>query len=74
MNWDVLLLRLPDDVTSVQGIPNDYTPPTLGPQQEVSVAAEWAAGQRGNRWAEPQCQRVACVYSSADRAAPAMDR
>ncbi|MFE3600887.1 hypothetical protein [Streptomyces sp. NPDC059142] len=35
MSWDVLLLRLPDNVTSVQEIPNDHTPPPLGHRHDV---------------------------------------
>ncbi|MDU0258388.1 hypothetical protein RVN83_36285 [Streptomyces sp. PU10] len=38
MSWDVLLLRLPDDVTSVQQIPDDYTPAPLGSQHDVLAA------------------------------------
>ncbi|WP_326720685.1 MULTISPECIES: hypothetical protein [unclassified Streptomyces] len=43
MSWDVLLLRLPDDIASVQDIPNDYTPPPLGRQQDVLAAVSQAA-------------------------------
>ncbi|MDK0518108.1 hypothetical protein [Streptomyces sp. ML-6] len=35
MSWDVLLLRLPDDITSVQGIPADHTPAPLGRRHDV---------------------------------------
>ena len=31
MSWDVLLLNLPDDITSAQDIPDDYAPRPLGP-------------------------------------------
>lgn len=42
MSWDVLLLRLPDDVTSVQEIPDDYTPLPLGRQRDVLAAVSRA--------------------------------
>ncbi|MGW9070528.1 hypothetical protein ACWGQT_13940 [Streptomyces yangpuensis] len=42
MSWDVLLLRLPDNVTSVQEIPGDYAPPALGRQQDVLSAVKHA--------------------------------
>ncbi|MFG3001374.1 hypothetical protein [Streptomyces sp. NPDC048340] len=42
MSWDVLLLRLPDDVTSVQQIPDDYSPAPLGRQQDVLAAVTQA--------------------------------
>ncbi|WOX12518.1 hypothetical protein [Streptomyces sp. N50] len=35
MSWDVLLLNLPDDITSAQDIPDDYTPRPLGRLHEV---------------------------------------
>ncbi|MGW4204832.1 hypothetical protein [Streptomyces sp. NPDC004726] len=38
MSWDVLLLRLPDDVTSVSEIPADYTPAPLGRRHDVLAA------------------------------------
>lgn len=38
MSWDVLLLRLPDNIASVQEIPDDYAPPPLGRRQEVLTA------------------------------------
>ncbi|WP_438295908.1 hypothetical protein [Streptomyces sp. HUAS TT7] len=43
MSWDVLLLHLPDDVASVQDIPHDYTPPSLGRQQDILAAVSEAA-------------------------------
>ncbi|MBK3580747.1 hypothetical protein JHN63_44635 [Streptomyces sp. MBT65] len=38
MSWDVLLCHLPDDITSMQDIPDDYSPPPLGRQHEVLAA------------------------------------
>ncbi|MER5498091.1 MULTISPECIES: hypothetical protein [unclassified Streptomyces] len=38
MSWDVLLLRLPDDITSVQEIPADHAPAPLGPRHDVLAA------------------------------------
>lgn len=38
MSWDVLLLRLPDDLTSVQEIPDDHTPDPLGRRRDVLAA------------------------------------
>lgn len=38
MSWDVLLLRLPDDVTSAQQIPADHTPVPLGRRHDVLAA------------------------------------
>ncbi|MGK5627946.1 hypothetical protein [Streptomyces sp. URMC 123] len=38
MSWDVLLLRLPHDFTSVQQIPNDYNPAPIGSQHDVVAA------------------------------------
>jgi hypothetical protein len=35
MSWNVLLLRLPDDVTSVHELPADCTPDPLGRQYDV---------------------------------------
>ncbi|MCQ6552840.1 hypothetical protein NPS70_06445 [Streptomyces sp. C10-9-1] len=43
MSWDVLLLRLPDGIASVQDIPDDYTPPPLGRRHEVLAAVSQAA-------------------------------
>ncbi|MGW6015936.1 hypothetical protein [Streptomyces sp. NPDC055210] len=43
MSWAVLLLRLPDDFTSLQDIPDDYTPPSLCRQKEVLAAVSQAA-------------------------------
>ncbi|WP_432089655.1 hypothetical protein [Streptomyces sp. bgisy095] len=42
MSWDVILLRLPDDVTSVQEIPADYTPDPLGRRDDVLAAVAQA--------------------------------
>lgn len=39
MSRDVLLLRLPDDVTSMHELPDDYSPEPLGRQGEVLAAA-----------------------------------
>ncbi|WP_327132400.1 hypothetical protein OG311_16355 [Streptomyces sp. NBC_01343] len=38
MSWDVLLLRLPDDITSVQEIPADCSPDPLGRRHDVLAA------------------------------------
>lgn len=38
MSWDVFLLRLPDDITSVQEIPADHTPAPLGWRDDVLAA------------------------------------
>jgi hypothetical protein len=35
MSWDVLLLRLPDDVTSMHELPDDYCPEALGRPRDV---------------------------------------
>lgn len=35
MSWDVLLLNLPDDITSTRDIPDDYSPRPFGPRHEV---------------------------------------
>ncbi|MFD5097374.1 hypothetical protein [Streptomyces albidochromogenes] len=42
MSWDVILLRLPDDVTSVQEIPADFTPAPLGRRGDVLAAVTQA--------------------------------
>ncbi|WP_370416396.1 hypothetical protein [Streptomyces fradiae] len=42
MSWDVILLRLPDDVTSVQEIPADYAPDPLGRRDDVLAAVAQA--------------------------------
>ncbi|MBT2370353.1 hypothetical protein J7E88_35065 [Streptomyces sp. ISL-10] len=42
MSWDVLLLRLPDDVTSVQEISADHTPDPLGRRRDVLAAVTQA--------------------------------
>ncbi|MFE4263760.1 hypothetical protein [Streptomyces sp. NPDC056883] len=42
MSWDVLLLRLPDDITSVQEIPVDCSPDPLGWRHEVLAAVTQA--------------------------------
>lgn len=38
MSWDVLLLRLPAHITSVDQIPDDFAPPPLGQRQGVLAA------------------------------------
>ncbi|MEW1648037.1 MULTISPECIES: hypothetical protein [unclassified Streptomyces] len=38
MSWDVLLLDLPDDITSAQDIPADHSPRPLGRRHEVLAA------------------------------------
>ncbi|MCV2460686.1 hypothetical protein OEB94_15500 [Streptomyces sp. ICN988] len=43
MSWDVLLLRLPDNVTSVQEIPGDHASPPLGRLHDVLAAVAQAA-------------------------------
>ncbi|MYQ74486.1 hypothetical protein GTY78_26220 [Streptomyces sp. SID4934] len=35
MSWDVLLVRLPDEVTSVSQMAHDYQPTPLGPRHDV---------------------------------------
>ncbi|ESQ00300.1 Hypothetical protein B591_11300 [Streptomyces sp. GBA 94-10 4N24] len=35
MSWDVLLVRLPDEVTSVSGMAHDYVPAPLGSRHDV---------------------------------------
>jgi hypothetical protein len=42
MSWDVLLLRLPDDVTSMHELPTDCTPAPLGRQYDVLAAVTQA--------------------------------
>ena len=42
MSWDVLLLRLPDDVTSMHELPGDYSPEPLGRQRDVLAAVTQA--------------------------------
>ncbi|MCP9211508.1 hypothetical protein [Streptomyces cucumeris] len=42
MSWDVLLLHLPDDVSSMEEIPADYTPPPLGRRNDVLAAVTQA--------------------------------
>jgi hypothetical protein len=42
MSWDVPLLHLPDDVASVRDIPDGYTPPPSGQQQDVLADLAWA--------------------------------
>ncbi|WP_046470429.1 hypothetical protein [Allosalinactinospora lopnorensis] len=37
MSWDVLLLRLPGNVTSVRHVPDGYEPPPLGSRQHVTA-------------------------------------
>ncbi|AYG78206.1 hypothetical protein DWB77_00313 [Streptomyces hundungensis] len=43
MSWDVLLLHLPDDVASVQDIPDGFSPHPLGSQRDVLAAVARAA-------------------------------
>ena len=43
MSWDVLLLRLPDDVTSVQESHADHTSAPLGRRRDVLAAVTQAA-------------------------------
>ncbi|MGW1464871.1 hypothetical protein ACWCPT_11060 [Streptomyces sp. NPDC002308] len=43
MSWDVLLLRLPESITSVRDLPDDYTPPPLGRLPEVLATVSRAA-------------------------------
>ncbi|MFB7778347.1 hypothetical protein [Streptomyces bauhiniae] len=42
MSWDVVLLRLPDDVASMDTLPPDYTPTALGRHDEVLAAVTHA--------------------------------
>ncbi|MEW2417485.1 hypothetical protein AB0953_27705 [Streptomyces sp. NPDC046866] len=42
MSWDVLLLRLPDGVTSLREVPADYTPGPLGRRHEILAAVPQA--------------------------------
>jgi hypothetical protein len=42
MSWDVLLLRLPDDVTSVHEVPADYVSDPLGRRHDVLAAVAQA--------------------------------
>ncbi|QMU72585.1 hypothetical protein [Streptacidiphilus sp. P02-A3a] len=42
MSWDVLLLRLPDSIASVQEVPKDYVSPPLGRRREVLTALSQA--------------------------------
>lgn len=42
MSWDVLLFRLPADITSSKDIPADYSPPPLGTPQDVGAAVRAA--------------------------------
>ncbi|MHB9861114.1 hypothetical protein [Streptomyces sp. YIM S03343] len=45
MSWDILLLRLPDDITSVQEIPDDYMPEPFGRRDDVLVTVAQAVPQ-----------------------------
>ncbi|MCX5381902.1 hypothetical protein [Streptomyces sp. NBC_00083] len=38
MSWDVLLLHLPEGFTSVQELPDSFTPPALGTRHDVLAA------------------------------------
>ncbi|MEU7024022.1 hypothetical protein ABZ990_25655 [Streptomyces sp. NPDC046203] len=42
MSWDVLLFRMPADITSAEDLPLDYNPPPLGTPGEVSAAVRAA--------------------------------
>ncbi|MFC9424624.1 hypothetical protein [Streptomyces sp. NPDC056987] len=42
MSWDVLLLRVPDDVTTMHELPDDYSPEPLGRQCDVLAAVTQA--------------------------------
>ncbi|MEV7394148.1 MULTISPECIES: hypothetical protein [unclassified Streptomyces] len=42
MSWDVLLLRLPADVTSLHGLPADRAPDPLGRKYDVLAAVAQA--------------------------------
>ncbi|MHA5052509.1 hypothetical protein [Streptomyces sp. SD15] len=42
MSWDVLLLRLPDNVTSVHEVPGDHTSSPLGRRHDVLAAVAQA--------------------------------
>jgi hypothetical protein len=35
VSWDVLLLRVPDGITELSDIPDDFQPPPLGPLPQV---------------------------------------
>ncbi|MEU8508723.1 hypothetical protein AB0C40_29250 [Streptomyces brevispora] len=47
MSWDVLLLRLPDCIASVQDIPDGYLPPPLGRRRDVLAAVTRAVPGAG---------------------------
>jgi hypothetical protein len=53
MSWDVLLLRLPDGVTSIQAVADDYVPPALGRREEVLAAIRLAAPEAD--LSDPSC-------------------
>lgn len=38
MSWDVLLFPLPDGITSMEAVPDDYEPPPIGTRAEVHAA------------------------------------
>lgn len=35
MSWDVLLMPLPDEIASVNDLPDDHEPPPVGPAERV---------------------------------------
>ncbi|MEU6488234.1 hypothetical protein [Streptomyces sp. NPDC046887] len=43
MSWDVLLLRLPEGITSMEDMGSDTTPPPLGPRPGVLASLRRAA-------------------------------
>ncbi|MFD9573190.1 hypothetical protein ACFWBI_25495 [Streptomyces sp. NPDC059982] len=58
MSWDVLLLRLPDDITSVQEIPADCSPAPLGRRHDVLAAVIQACPEvelSDPAWGELSC-------------------
>ncbi|CAL9600234.1 hypothetical protein SUDANB6_05436 [Streptomyces sp. enrichment culture] len=45
MSWDILLLPLPADVTSVDDLPADHEPPPIGSRSSVHKALRSAVGE-----------------------------
>ncbi|MFG2112686.1 hypothetical protein ACGFRB_08615 [Streptomyces sp. NPDC048718] len=47
MSWEVLLFRMPANITSAKDLPVDYSPPLLGTPDEVAAAVRRAVPEIG---------------------------
>jgi len=71
MSWDVFVQDLPADAESVEDIPNEFRPQTIGDRQHIIDAIKAGPPRRGNRVTTPFYQPPASLAGKAsDRILP----